>query len=146
MSLYVLDTDCLTLLLHGNAEICRQVAARDPTELAISIVVVEETLTGWYSQIRRAKKDDQLVRAYRALQQAVEFSARVRILSMDEVAMQRFHDLRAMKPRLGANDLRIAAIVLIHGVVLVTRNMRDFKGIPRLQLEDWSSVSTRNPC
>ena len=138
MSQYVLDTDCLTLLLHGHSEICRKTAAHDPSELGLTIITVEETLTGWYGQIRKAKKDEQTIRAYASLQQAVEFCARVPILPMDQDAMSRFHLLRASKRRLGTNDLKIAAIVLVHGVILVTRNMRDFKGIPGLQLEDWT--------
>lgn len=138
MSLHVLDTDCLTLLLHGNAAICRHAAAHDPAELALTIVTVEETLTGWYAQIRKAGKDDQLIRAYAALQQAVEFCARVRILPVDQSAVQRFHDLAAKKLRLGTNDLRIASVALVHGAVLVTRNLRDFKRVAGLQIKDWS--------
>jgi predicted nucleic acid-binding protein len=95
------------------------------------------SLTGWYSQIRRAKRDDQLIRAYAALQQAVEFCARVRVLPLNDDALERFHELRISKRRLGTNDLRIAAIVLVQGAILVTRNMSDFKGIPGLALEDW---------
>ena len=86
MSLHVLDTDCLTLLLHGHAEISRQAAARDRAELALTIVTVEEMLTGWYSQIRKAKNDEQLIRAYAALQQAVEFCGRVRIRPWSDAA------------------------------------------------------------
>jgi tRNA(fMet)-specific endonuclease VapC len=138
MKLHVLDTDCLTLLLHGQAEMCRHVAARDPAELALPIVTVEETLTGWYNQIRKAKKDEQLIRAYAALQQAVEFCARVRILPVDQDAMLRFNDLRSRKLRLGTNDLRIAAVALAHDAVVVTRNVRDFKRVPGLQIADWS--------
>jgi tRNA(fMet)-specific endonuclease VapC len=138
MSLYVLDTDCATLLLHGHAEICRRAATHDPAELALPIVAVEEILTGWYSQIRRAKKDDQLTRAYASLQQAVEFCGRVRILTMDQAAVERFHEWRSSKRRMGTNDLRIAAVVLVNNGVLVTRNLRDFKGLPDLHLEDWS--------
>ena len=52
MSLHVLDTDSLTLLLHGHAEIGRRAASCEQAELALTIVTVEETLTGWYSQIR----------------------------------------------------------------------------------------------
>jgi tRNA(fMet)-specific endonuclease VapC len=138
MSLFVLDTDSLTLLFHGQAAICEHATALDAAELATTIVTVEEILTGWYSQIRRAKNDTQRIRAYAALQQAVEFLGRIRILPFDEDAAQLFHGLRAAKPRLGANDLRIAAVVLAHHAVLVTRNVRDFKGLPKLQFDDWS--------
>ena len=138
MTLFVLDTDSLTLLFHGQAKICEQAAGQDTSELATTIVTVEEILTGWYSQIRRAKKDDQRIRAYTALQQAVEFLARIRILPFDEGAAQLFHELRAAKLRLGANDLRIAAIVLVQGAILISRNLRDFKGLPDLLLDDWS--------
>jgi tRNA(fMet)-specific endonuclease VapC len=72
------------------------------------------------------------------LLQAVEFCGRVRILPLDQQALARFHSLRPSKRRVGTNDLRIAAISLIHGAILVTRNVRDFKGIAGLQIEDWS--------
>ena len=48
MSVYVLDTDCLTLLLYGHPEMSRQAAVHDPAEMGLTIVTVEETLTGWY--------------------------------------------------------------------------------------------------
>ena len=67
MSLWVLDTDVLALFHRGHAQVCQRVGAADPRELAITIVSVEEMLTGWYTGIRRAKTDEHLVRAYASL-------------------------------------------------------------------------------
>lgn len=138
MSLFVLDTDMTTLLLRGHAAVSKRAATHSPTELAITIITVEEILTGWYSQIRRAKKDDELTRAYAALQEAIGFVARVQTLPFEPEAIKEFRALRASKLRTGINDLKIAAIVRHRKDTLVTRNQRDFKGIPGLQIEDWS--------
>jgi tRNA(fMet)-specific endonuclease VapC len=138
MSLHVLDTDTVTLLLRGHAGVASKAAVHDASELAVTIITVEEVLTGWYSQIRRAKKDDQLVRAYAALQEAVEFFGQVRLLPFDPEAIADFKVLRRLHRRTGTNDLRIAAIIRFHVGILVTCNQRDFKDISGLQLVDWS--------
>lgn len=112
MSLYVLDTDTLTLWLRGHARVCERIAALDPAELCVSIVTIEEILRGWYTQIRRAKNDEQVARAYAALQHTVELASRIRVLAFDHVAIQQFNELKKHMLRVGMNDLRIAATVL----------------------------------
>jgi tRNA(fMet)-specific endonuclease VapC len=49
MALFVLDTDILTLLERGNGAVVANVAKHAPEEIAISIVTVEEQLSGWYT-------------------------------------------------------------------------------------------------
>lgn len=138
MSLYVLDTDTLTLWLRGHARVCERVAKQDSTELCVSIITIEELLRGWYSQIRRAKTDDQIERAYAALQQAVQIASQLPILAFDHAVIQRLAELRKQKLRIGSNDLKIAATVLENQALLVTRNRSDFQRIPDLRFEDWS--------
>ena len=67
------------------------------------------------------------------------FLAHLQILTYDEPAMRRYEQLRKAKIKIGRMDLRIAAVVLEQGAVLVTRNARDFKKAPGLQFEDWSA-------
>lgn len=138
MSLYVLDTDTLTLWLRGQARVCERIAKHDPSELCLTIVTIEEILRGWYTQIRRARNEEQVARSYAALQQTVELASRLRILAFDIAAIQQFNHLKKQRLRVGTNDLRIAAIVLENRAMLVTRNQSDFGNIPALKFEDWS--------
>ena len=138
MSLWVLDTDTLTLWLRGQETMAARVAATPPQEIAVTIATVEEILGGWYTQIRQARDDQQLVRAYQALQQAVEFTRGIQLLPFDLAGSRRYRQLRPLHRRIGTNDLRIAAIVLEQQGILVTRNTNDFADISGLQLDDWS--------
>ena len=138
MSLWVLDTDSLTLWLRGHPGIATRVAQTLPSQLATTIITVEELLRGWYTQVRRARNDDQLARAYQALQETVEFTHRIQLLALNRAAIARYRALRVSHRRSGVNDLRIAAIVLEQESILVTRNTSDFVDIEGLRLEDWS--------
>ena len=66
------------------------------------------------------------------------FTQQVQILAFTRSAVARYRALRGRHRRTGINDLRIAAIVLEHGGILVTRNTSDFRDIDGLRLEDWS--------
>jgi tRNA(fMet)-specific endonuclease VapC len=138
MTLAVLDTDMVTLLRRGDANVARRVAEFSPAELAMAIVTVEELLAGWYAQIRQARSDEKTERAYLALRLTVAFCGRAQILDYDHAAITRFHALRAQHRRLGTNDLRIAAIVLENQALLVTSNIGDFSRIEGLNIQDWS--------
>ena len=46
--------------------------------------------------------------------------------------------LRKSKLNVGPMDLRIAAIALEEGGIVVTRNVRDFGRVPNLAVEDWT--------
>ena len=138
MRLSVLDTDILTLFERGHAAVAAHVAEHLPGEIAISVVTVEEQLSGWYAQLRQAKSQERLAWAYRHLAMNVRFLRQLQILDYDEAAMHQYEELKRMRLKVRKMDLQIAATALRHGGRLVTRNVRDFKKVPELTVEDWS--------
>ena len=138
MSLYVFDTDSLQLFQEQNPIVVSHVRTVAPGDLATSVVTVEEQLSGWYTQLRQAKQTERLAWAYRRLAATVRFLAQILIVDFDERAIYRCEELKKLKLKVRKMDLRIAATVLEHGAVLVTRNVRDFRQVPGLRIEDWS--------
>ena len=64
MSLYVLDTDIVSLFQHNHPAVCAAAQSHSPTELAITVLTVEEQLSGWYKELRRARKPTEIGRAH----------------------------------------------------------------------------------
>ncbi|MDF5707097.1 MAG: type II toxin-antitoxin system VapC family toxin [Nostoc sp. S4] len=60
------------------------------------------------------------------------------MLEFDEAAYNCYQSLRWQRIQIGTQDLRIAAVALATGAILVTRNQRDFSKVPNLCLEDWT--------
>jgi tRNA(fMet)-specific endonuclease VapC len=138
MSLFVLDSDILDLYQTGHATVRARLHSHPMEELATTVITVEEHLSGWYTLLRRVKDAERLARAYQRLAESVVFLARFRILSFTEAAIERYEELKRLKLGTRKMDLRIAAITLVHGGMLVTRNVRDFQDIPSLVIQDWS--------
>jgi len=134
----LLDSDILSLFEKGDPVVTARYATAPPTEVTVSVISVEEMLSGWYTLLRRAKRRDQTVLAYERLASSVEFLATFPVLRFTAAALDRFENLKKARLHVGGQDLRIAAIALEHGATVVTRNVRDFQFIPGLQIEDWS--------
>jgi len=45
--------------------------------------------------------------------------------------------LRRAKVRIGTMDLKIASIALVHDALLLSANLRDFRQVPGLEVENW---------
>ena len=97
MSLFVLDTDLLTLYDRGDPIVVRSVDARPATDLAISALTVDKQLTGWYTLTRQARRTEEIARAYAHLGDAVVRLARWRILPYTESAIARVAQLKVLR-------------------------------------------------
>jgi tRNA(fMet)-specific endonuclease VapC len=138
MSIYILDTDTVSLYQHGHARVCEAAMAHGSSDIAISVLTVEEQLSGWYTELRRAKDAVVLAAVYQRMANTVRFYAKLPILSFTEPAIAHYQSLKRRKVSIGKTDLRIAAIALEKNAVVVTRNVRDFRRVPGLEIEDWS--------
>jgi tRNA(fMet)-specific endonuclease VapC len=138
MSLYVLDTDHLSLYRYGHPEGSAHIEATPADELVVAIITIEEQLWAWYTQVRRARDAERLARAYQGLFEVAETSKFIRVLPFTSGTVERYLDLRAQLPRLGKMDLSIVAIALEDDGIVVTRNRRYFEQVPHLEVEDWS--------
>lgn len=138
MSRYILDTDVLTLYRHGHALLKQRIEDDPSLDLAITVMSVEEQLSGWYTMLRQATQPPDLARAYQELADSTQFLGGWKILSFTEPAIARYDQLAALKLNVRKPDLRIASITLEHGGILITRNLRDFQRVPNLVVEDWS--------
>jgi tRNA(fMet)-specific endonuclease VapC len=139
MNRYVLDTDIFSLYRRGNPDLDAKIDAHSLDELAISVITVEEELSGWYRLLRTARGPDELARVYERLAEAIPVLARWPILPMSYSAIMRYDVLKGMNLNVRKMDLRIAAIVLEIGAILVTRNVRDFRRVPNLVIENWAA-------
>ena len=139
MALFVLDTDHITLLQRGHAQVAARVQAIGGEEIAAAGVTYEEQVRGRLAVIHKATTPERLSIAYLRLREMHEFFCAMKILDFDSKAAAIYASLRASHRIVGALDLRIAASVLAVGGILVTRNRKDFGEIAGLQAEDWSA-------
>ena len=76
--------------------------------------------------------------AYRRLRVHIERFRNIPLVDFDEQAAAAFERLRQARLRIGAMDLKIAAIALANNATLLSRNLTDFERVPGLRVEDWT--------
>lgn len=133
---YVLDTDLFTLYREGVEPISSRITAA--SGLFVSVITIEEVLSGWYSLLRQSTHRERLEFAYDQLGRTAAALGRLPILTYDCRAMDAYDRLKSLKTGVKKPDLRIAAIALVNSAAVVTRNARDFTRVPGLAAEDWS--------
>lgn len=107
-------------------------------DFACSVISFHEQVLGGHAIIIRPRKTADVIRGYSYLLEILQsFSSRI-VLPFDAAAQTVFGGLHSQKIRIATMDLRIAAIALSEGLILLTRNKRDFGKVPGLTTEDWT--------
>jgi tRNA(fMet)-specific endonuclease VapC len=139
---YLLDTDHITFLQRRSgpeyAALAARIAQHSPADFAFCVVSFHEQLLGAHTFLGRARTAADVVRGYALLLVLLQEYQAALVLPFDAGAAAVFDGLRAQRVRLATMDLRIAAIALSRGLVLLTRNVADFSRVPGLVTEDWT--------
>lgn len=130
---YLFDTNIWIRMLKGrHLALLSRVARCQKEEIACCSTVRAELFYGAEKYDRPEKRKAQLA----------DLLDRYFSLPFDDAVAERYgavrQELEIRRCVIGPYDLQIAAIALVHGLVLVTGNVDEFSRVRGLRLEDWS--------
>ena len=103
-----------------------------------SIVTYEEQTRGWLAYAAKSRETQHQIKAYGRLKKHLLAYLGFEVLEFDVAAAKEFDELRRMRISVGTSDLKIAAIALSQEATLLSRNLKDFRKIPSLKVQDWT--------
>jgi tRNA(fMet)-specific endonuclease VapC len=128
---YMLDTNILIYTIKNRPTKVREAFKRHADYLAMSTVTLGELIYG-------AEKSTQ---SDRNLADIEALAARMDVVPFDSQAAIHFGQVRAELAEsgklIGPYDLMIAGHARSRGLILVTNNLREFKRVPGLRVENW---------
>jgi tRNA(fMet)-specific endonuclease VapC len=135
MPLYMLDTDtCSYVMKRSNRVVLKRLEGVPVSDVCISVITKSELLFGVEMSPRKQQDETALY----------AFLAYVEVLDFPDEAAPHYAKIRAdLKTRgtmIGANDLFIAAHARSLGLTLVTNNTNEFRRVPNLMLENWTTT------
>ena len=139
MRRYILDTDTFSLYLRHNDAVVSALVRHAADPVAVSVITVPGTLGRLASRARAGEDADQVGTAYTRLTETLNELQNWPVVTFSAAAVGRYASLKKRKLNVGANDLRIAAIAIETGSVVVTHNRRDFERVQGLAVADWSA-------
>jgi tRNA(fMet)-specific endonuclease VapC len=129
---YLLDTNiCIALIRQRSPKVVQHLITLEPGEVGISSITLAELEYG----VEKSAFHEQNARALE------QFILPLEILPFDDKAALMYGKIRADLERaghsIGAMDELIAAHAVSLQAILVTDNLREFKRVENLVVEDW---------
>jgi len=129
--MFVLDTNTVSDYFRARGNVAASLLKTPPSEIALPAIVAYEVWVGVLGSQNAQRRQEQFE----------ELLATIAVLPFDSVASRRAAELRGVLERrgerIGPLDTLIAAVALVHGATLVTRNVREFGRVPGLNLVNW---------
>ena len=128
---YLLDTNIIIYVLKRRPAEVLKIFNTNASRMAISSITLSELIYG-------AEKSPNVSKNLEVIE---EFISHLDVLPYDAKASQHYGQIKAALERkgeiIGENDIHIAAYAISQGLTLVTNNLREFKRVANLALENW---------
>ncbi|HMN72959.1 MAG TPA: type II toxin-antitoxin system VapC family toxin [Rhodoblastus sp.] len=136
---YLLDTNVISELRKigdgkADANVAAWIDRQDAEAFFISAITILELERGVLGVQRRDSAQGARLRAWLDNHVRPEFAGR--ILPIDDLVATRCAHLH-IPDRRNEADALIAATALVHGLIVVTRNVRDFEGVGVVVVDPW---------
>lgn len=136
--MFILDTDALSHFMYGRQPMADRIRQASG-EVVATIISRIEILRGRFQAILAAEDANKLLQAHDRLERSEAFLEDIHLLPLEAASAAAFDRLRQNKKlkKIGRGDLLIAAITVANRATLVSRNLKDFRQVPDLQVENW---------
>ena len=132
---FLLDTNAIseTIKLRPNANVLSLLNSVPNSSLYLSVLTTGELRKG---DVAKRRRHPSMTDRYGSWIDALEGAYSDRILPVDKAIATLWGELNADRSR-AAVDTLLAATAIVHGLTLVTRNVRDVDDLPVKLLNPW---------
>jgi tRNA(fMet)-specific endonuclease VapC len=128
---FLLDTNIVIYVLKKRPLEVLKIFNANASRMAISSITLSELIYG-------AEKSPNIAKNLEAIE---DFISHLEVLPYDARASQHYGQIKATLEKkgkiIGENDIHIAAHAISQGLILVTNNLKEFKRVSNLALENW---------
>ena len=137
--MHLFDSDTLSHLWANHQRVVDRLNRCEDTEIGTTSITKVEILRARCENLLKAASPEELLKAQWRLDRSEQKLAELTVTPFDAAAgteLSRLEQIKGLK-KIGRADLLIASIALANDATLITRNLKHFRQIPNLKLENW---------
>ena len=136
--IYLLDTNIISYWMRGDEKLIKKIKNHKPSDLSICTITLAEIYYGIEkSPVKKKERRNKIER----------ICSQLDIYPFDDLASRKYSMIRTQLEKEGIiiseRDLQIASIAMANKLIVVTHNVKEFKRVVNLELEDWAKESIR---
>ena len=132
--MFLLDTNIVSYWMRGDEKIINKIKSQKPSDLSVCTITLAEIFYGIEkSPVKKKERRTKIER----------ITSQLEIYPFDERAARKYSLIRTQLEKDGIviseRDLQIASIARAKKLIVVTHNIKEFKRVVQLDVEDWTT-------